>query len=169
MCRLSEWPADCLLLIADQLPKDRDLSALARTSQRIHSLLNPYLYRRAVQSRGATAALWWAIRIGSLTATRNALEAGADLDAKEDDYSAACVVSRALEARHSTRGIWSNRKYFGWKVNPRVVDSVLDEYHSLVLLLLDSGADIHERGRQGWTLLRLRDTHELSRGVRSLY
>ena len=28
MRHLSEWPADCLLLIADQLPKDRDLSAM---------------------------------------------------------------------------------------------------------------------------------------------
>lgn len=148
MRRLSEWPVDCLLLITDQLPKDRDLSALARTSQRLHSLLNPYLYRRVVRSRGATATLWWAIGIGSLTATRYALEAGADLDAKIDDFSAACVVSRALEARHRTRGIWSNRKYFGWKVDPRVVDSVHDEYRFLVLLLLDSGADIHDRSRQ---------------------
>ncbi|KAJ5690028.1 hypothetical protein N7462_004420 [Penicillium macrosclerotiorum] len=153
MSYLSECPADCLLLIADKIPKDRDLSALARTCLRIHSLLNPYLYRRAVQPRGPTPALWWAIRIGSLMATRYALEAGADFDAKEDDYSADCVVSRALGARHSTRGIWDSRKYFGWTVDPRAVDSLLDEYRCLILLLLDSGANIHGRSRQGWTPL----------------
>lgn len=153
MRHLSEWPADCLLLIAHQLPQDRDLSRLARSSRRMHSLFNPYLYRRAIQSRGATRGLWWAIRIGSLTAARYALEAGADLHAKEGDYSADCAVVRALEDRDRARNIWNNRMHFGWKVSPHVVDGLLDQYRRIILLLLDSGADIHERSRQGWTPL----------------
>ncbi|KAJ5974947.1 hypothetical protein N7481_008654 [Penicillium waksmanii] len=152
---LSHWPADCLLLIADQLSKYGSLSSLARTSKRMYLLLNPHLFRRAVKSRGATAALWWAIRIGNLTETRFALEAGAYLDAKEDEVSrhGYCVASEALKSRYHMSQLWNNRKYFGWKVDPRVVDSRLDDYRPLILLLLDSDADIHGRDGRGWMSL----------------
>lgn len=41
----SDLPGEVILLIADQLTSERDISSLARTSSAVYSLVNPYLYR----------------------------------------------------------------------------------------------------------------------------
>ncbi|KAA8914491.1 ankyrin repeat-containing domain protein [Sphaerosporella brunnea] len=48
---LQTLPAELLLLIAESIPDHSvsDLSALARSSQHLHTLLNPHLYRRAIR------------------------------------------------------------------------------------------------------------------------
>jgi len=86
MCLLVECPADCLLLIADHLPSERDLNAIARTNWRLYSIFNPYLYRHSIQHHGKTATLWWSIRRGEENTARLSLQAGADPNMKDNDY-----------------------------------------------------------------------------------
>ena len=79
---LSSLPTELLISISECLPSITDLSALARTSCRFYSLLNPRLYTRdASQDR---IALNWAATCDRKTTALKSILAGADVQSFTD-------------------------------------------------------------------------------------
>lgn len=93
---LEDLPNELLLSIADHLNVQRDLNAFARSSRRLYSHVNHFLYQRSAHT-GRTSALLWAVeRRREATAIR-ALDAGADVNIRESfwDKPAALHVACA--------------------------------------------------------------------------
>ncbi|KAK0713300.1 hypothetical protein B0T26DRAFT_781929 [Lasiosphaeria miniovina] len=76
---IATLPAEIILELPQHLESIHDLAALARTSARLHSLLNAELYRRDVAS-GLPVAPYWAAETGQLATIRHSHAAGARLD-----------------------------------------------------------------------------------------
>lgn len=78
---LCDLPPELHQCIADQLPSDKDLNALARTNKVLYRSLNAHLYLVDVL-RGHNAALLWAASHGHVSTARKALAAGADIKSR---------------------------------------------------------------------------------------
>ncbi|KAK3376463.1 hypothetical protein B0T24DRAFT_700056 [Lasiosphaeria ovina] len=76
---IATLPAEIILELPQHLDSIHDLAALARTSVRLHILLNAELYRRDVAS-GLPVAPYWAAETGQLATIRHSHAAGARLD-----------------------------------------------------------------------------------------
>ncbi|PGH12781.1 hypothetical protein AJ80_06605 [Polytolypa hystricis UAMH7299] len=122
---LSDLPVEILLSVGDNLPSVRHLNALVRTSRRLYEALNSYLYRRNVRYHDSSA-LGWAVRAGEKETARHALDAGANLHAKDK-----CSYHKE------------------WAQN----DVVCEEHDSLLLFLLERGANVNTTSQGGWTPL----------------
>ncbi|KAJ5774047.1 hypothetical protein N7457_008943 [Penicillium paradoxum] len=73
---LSDLPAELIDLVTEYIQEERYLNSLARTCQRLHLLLNPILYERAVRLSHAFPLVWAAQHDLEETA-RQASDAGA--------------------------------------------------------------------------------------------
>lgn len=77
-----------LILASGDLAEPRALSALASTCRRLHSLLNPLLYRRNAQEQHSSALIW-AAENGRVDTVNLCLSHGADINTalplKEED------------------------------------------------------------------------------------
>lgn len=71
-------PDDVLLVIAEQLENDRDISALCQTSRRSYCSLNTFLYRHNVR-RYHSWGMWRAIKLGCEEALLNFIAQGANV------------------------------------------------------------------------------------------
>ncbi|KGO68901.1 hypothetical protein PITC_077300 [Penicillium italicum] len=71
-------PNEVFLLIAENLPTDRDVSALMRTNHALYDLLVTYLYKRNMRSK--FPALFWCCRNGLLTPVKRMLSLKADVN-----------------------------------------------------------------------------------------
>jgi ankyrin repeat protein len=78
---LLQLPDELLLLIAQYLTSEKDISALALTNRFLYNFLNIHLYRFHVLQHGGGPALLWAAEHGQEGATRLLLEAGAGAQA----------------------------------------------------------------------------------------
>ncbi|KAJ5851029.1 hypothetical protein N7455_010885 [Penicillium solitum] len=66
---LNALPYEIVLLIAESLPTDRDVSALTRTTRAFYDLLVTYLYKRNMRSK--YPALFWCCRNGLMTPVKH--------------------------------------------------------------------------------------------------
>ncbi|KAL0465259.1 hypothetical protein QR685DRAFT_144910 [Neurospora intermedia] len=87
--RLPDLPTELIYLIAAHLPKACDLSALARTNQRLYCIINNILYTGAVKPGTDPQPLLWATRHGVPSTVDKAICAGA-----KPDYLFEFVLSR---------------------------------------------------------------------------
>ncbi|KAJ5359989.1 hypothetical protein N7517_009180 [Penicillium concentricum] len=85
MSQLASLPTD-LLLIAESLPNQQDLSAFVQTIQRTYIVLQLYLYKNNIKYHGSSALLW-AAEHGDTTLTKKMLDAGTSIRAF-DPFSA---------------------------------------------------------------------------------
>lgn len=76
---LDDLPIELLLSIADQLDRQSDINAFARSSRRLYGQINQYLYQRNVRA-GRMQALFWAAKCGREATAMKALDAGADVN-----------------------------------------------------------------------------------------
>ncbi|GFF43481.1 ankyrin-3 [Aspergillus udagawae] len=76
---LLRLPDDILLLLADNLSRERDVNALAQTSHRLYRPLNRFLYQYNIW-HSHCSALRWGVSVGCEGTVRNCLELGAPLD-----------------------------------------------------------------------------------------
>ncbi|KAL2815755.1 ankyrin repeat-containing domain protein [Aspergillus granulosus] len=141
MSSLAEWPAECLLLVADHL-EQRDLNALARTCHRLRSIINPYLYRRSIRDLGPHEVLWWAIEHTSLHTAEYCIEAGADISTEQYwlPYEDMAAIRRLKFRGCLATGVLSRMTEFLAKEANR--------YRAMFLLLLDRGADVNGRNEK---------------------
>lgn len=77
MAELLNIPRDVLFLIVDQLPRERDISSLCRTSRHVYGVVNPYLYRRQTRSL-LCEVLGWSVLHDRADTAEKLLAAGAD-------------------------------------------------------------------------------------------
>ncbi|KAK3185743.1 hypothetical protein K4F52_005608 [Lecanicillium sp. MT-2017a] len=127
-CILS-LPTEAILTIAHHLQRFKDISSLSRSHPRLHTILNPEIYRidaRAFDSR----ALFWAALHGSHEVAHKALQAGTDVDV----YCGSSGCARdwrdqAPEFHHDSTPLLIATTY---------------GHLNIVSLLLEAGAD------QGW-------------------
>ncbi|KAA8635574.1 hypothetical protein SMACR_09289 [Sordaria macrospora] len=87
--RLPDLPTELIYLIAGHLPRSCDLSALARTNQRLYCIINNILYTGAVKPGRDPQPLLWASRKGVPSTVDKAICAGA-----KPDYLFEFVLSR---------------------------------------------------------------------------
>jgi ankyrin repeat protein len=71
-------PNEMLLLVAQSLSCQKDISALSRTDWTLYHLLNTYLYEYNVQHHNASG-LAWVIKRGNCSLTKKFLDAGANI------------------------------------------------------------------------------------------
>ncbi|KKK19915.1 hypothetical protein AOCH_002521 [Aspergillus ochraceoroseus] len=81
--RLSSFPNEILLAIAEHLNTDQDLNALVRVCRQFYILLNYNLYQNHLK-RGGSQGLLWAAAHGRERTVRLFLEHGADLEYKSE-------------------------------------------------------------------------------------
>jgi hypothetical protein len=168
MPELSTIPAECLLVIADHIPKDQDLNSLAQTSRRSHSILNHYLYRRTVRSGDSKTTICEFIKTANIAAVRHWIKARGDVITLVDGDS---LLMQLIAARHFTRRCFYRlRNEACWELLPkrrmerlrlevqklRVQEAQrMKTYHAIAELLLDMGADIHDMTAAGQPLLHV--------------
>ncbi|KAL2120177.1 hypothetical protein VTJ04DRAFT_4203 [Mycothermus thermophilus] len=70
-------PTELLVFVINNLDLVEDVAALARTSRRLYSMANPYLYRRAAETGDARPLAWGAAK-GLMSTLKLALAAGID-------------------------------------------------------------------------------------------
>ncbi|KFY07593.1 hypothetical protein V492_07008 [Pseudogymnoascus sp. VKM F-4246] len=124
-------PLEIILLVADNLDKEKDISLLMRTSKRNYQLLLPFLYAHNLKKYGSRSALIWCVDHDNETGVKLFLELGAD----------------------ATKG--SNPYYPDSKLLPDVPVGPLHFAKSddMVRLLLDAGADVNDSPHQWGTPL----------------
>ncbi|KAL3492427.1 ankyrin repeat-containing domain protein [Aspergillus germanicus] len=168
MPELSTIPAECLLVIADHIPKDQDLNSLAQTSRRSHAILNHYLYRRTVRSGDPKTTICTFIKTANIGALRHWIKARGDVNTLVDGDS---LLMQLIAGRHFTRRYFDRLRNEGcWKLLPkRRTDRLRVEveklrvqetqrmktYYAIAELLLNTGADIHEPTTAGQPLLHV--------------
>ncbi|RDW78859.1 ankyrin repeat domain-containing protein [Aspergillus mulundensis] len=81
-----EFPTEIVLLVAESIPLERDLSSLTRTNRRLHSLLSTILLKNNMQNSDSSS-LYWAARNGKLVHVQRMVELGADVSATADGLS----------------------------------------------------------------------------------
>ncbi|OJJ94827.1 hypothetical protein ASPACDRAFT_127998 [Aspergillus aculeatus ATCC 16872] len=74
-----DLPPELILMVANHLTKRSDINALARANRRLHSIVNPYLYRQNARQQ-KSSALVWAARRGVPGTARHSIAAGADVN-----------------------------------------------------------------------------------------
>lgn len=92
-----DLPGEILLGIASFLFRESDINDLAKTSTRLHSLLNPALYKFNV-THSKSSALLWAASEGQDTTARLCIQQGADPNIT--DPMNATPLSLAVNHRH---------------------------------------------------------------------
>jgi ankyrin repeat protein len=151
---LDGLPAEILLYVANILKSESDINAFARVNRRLHNVLNSYLYSHNVQC-GGSSALWWAVRHGEKKTAQNSLSEGADIHAtNEKSYHRETPFYEAVRNRHNLSR-WSVTKVVDNKTvnREKLYPTTLQDHDAVILLLIENGADINFRSRQGWRAL----------------
>ncbi len=90
---LLDFPNDILLLVADEVETESDLSSLIKTCRCLYGLLSDKLHRDNVRYCNSSA-LFWGMRRNRFDTMQRMLDVGADIDSTEDGqtllYHAAC-------------------------------------------------------------------------------
>lgn len=90
---LLNFPNDIVLLVADEVDTESDLSALTETCRHLYGLLSDKLHRDNIRYRNSSA-LFWGMRHNRFDTMQRMLDVGADIDSTEDGqtllYHAAC-------------------------------------------------------------------------------
>lgn len=123
---LLDFPNELLLMVAENLPDVKSLSALILTNRRLASLLTPLLHSRATEDKDGIPALLWAAWRGHEPLVRLLLDQGVDIDMHHGEDR--------KTALH--KAVWY-------------------EHLDVLRVLLDKGANIHARASHGYTVLHL--------------
>ncbi|KAK3400766.1 hypothetical protein B0T20DRAFT_152837 [Sordaria brevicollis] len=99
--QLPELPTELIHIIASYLPRPCDLSALARTNQRLYCIINKILYTQAVKPGSDPQPLLWAARNGVPVTLDKAICAGAKANhpfefvLSRKAWELVCILERA--------------------------------------------------------------------------
>ncbi|KAL4928790.1 ankyrin repeat domain-containing protein [Aspergillus undulatus] len=100
-------PNDILLLIAEEVEAERDLSSFTLVKKRLYYLFSDVLHRHNIQYSNSSA-LFWAIRNDRLDTVDRMLNLGADVEAKENGltplFVAVCDGNTAIVKLLLARG-----------------------------------------------------------------
>jgi ankyrin repeat protein len=146
---LLDLPAELLLQVADCCESITHLNSFVRSSRQLHHALNPYLYRRAVQSNISYRALQWALQCAEKSTIIHLLGANADIHDLDSVGTAfhQLISCNTYEYRYRERSL-------GKRTKARI---------EIIRLLVDSGVDINARDGMDRTPLWLatlqRDEH----------
>ncbi|KAK2803692.1 hypothetical protein FQN50_006910 [Emmonsiellopsis sp. PD_5] len=153
---LDDLPVEMVLSIADQLDSQSDINSLSRINRRFNTILTPCLYRYNVRYC-KSAALYWAVTALNLETAKQALDAGADVNApgptplgRLNAFHLA-VRSRQDIKRRLMKKIKRESEY---DYRKRVGKSPCKAHDSMVKLLLERGADINSI-LHGWSALAI--------------
>lgn len=87
------FPNDILLLVADEVETESDLSSLTKTCRHLYGLLSDKLHRDNIRYHNSSA-LFWGMRHSRFDTMQRMLDVGADIDSTEEGqtllYHAAC-------------------------------------------------------------------------------
>ncbi|PYI23936.1 hypothetical protein BO99DRAFT_309755, partial [Aspergillus violaceofuscus CBS 115571] len=70
-----DLPPELILMVANHLAQRKDINALSKVSRRLHSIVNPYLYRQNARHH-KSSALVWAARRGVAGTAQHSIHAG---------------------------------------------------------------------------------------------
>ncbi|KAF9885160.1 hypothetical protein FE257_000686 [Aspergillus nanangensis] len=136
---LTNLPVEILFLIAYHTRSYSAISALTRSTRRLHDVLNPYLYRLNVRQADGGYALCWAARYGNSATLRLALENRSGLVSSRPLLIAArfghCEIVRNLLAVGDA-GLQSRDN----EGNTALVRAIAAGHEEMVKILLDAGA-----------------------------
>ncbi|KAL1836132.1 hypothetical protein VTJ49DRAFT_5543 [Mycothermus thermophilus] len=116
---LHALPTELLLFVINNLTRVQDVASLARTSRRLYSMCNPYLYRRAAETNDARPLAWAANR-GLVSTLKLALAAGLDPnyefveDISYQEWTAVATAAREAAAAGREKQPWGM-----WEFNNR--------------------------------------------------
>ncbi|KAL4883188.1 ankyrin repeat-containing domain protein [Aspergillus karnatakaensis] len=79
-------PNDILLLIAEQIPSQADISSFTKLNRRLYCTTSDLLHRNNIKSFNSSA-LVWAVKNNRIDVAERMLDLGADVDIREDDKS----------------------------------------------------------------------------------
>ncbi|KAK2791579.1 hypothetical protein FQN52_004770 [Onygenales sp. PD_12] len=163
---LDDLPTEMVLSIADQLDSQRDINSLSQINRRFNNILTPYLYRYNVRYC-ESSALSWAVTALNLETAKQALDAGADVNApgRTRFFGRLSAFHLAAESRRNIkrRSIKMKKGESQGNYDKRVGKAPCKANDSMLKLLLERGADINSISMYGWSALavavRQRDPH----------
>ncbi|KAL4961525.1 ankyrin repeat domain-containing protein [Aspergillus stella-maris] len=132
-------PCELLIIIAKVIKSEKDLNAYGRSCRLLYNLTIDHLYLNNVKEHGSFA-LFWAAENGMIETVRKCLAQGADVDLRAPATS-------------------------DWATAPTMMGSALCfaiayGHKSIVLFLLDNGADVNLRDGYYRTSLRFANGRE---------
>lgn len=157
---LLELPQELLLLIADNLPHERDILALTKTCQSLHDRLIRYLYRRNLTA--GASALFWCAEHGFAAGVKRMLLLEADPDMKDKDgytplrLAAKCGLELMKRMRQASFGEAAWRGQVVTVHHGRSRGSFADTpqgYEQVAIALIVHGADPDQLHYDGGTPL----------------
>ncbi|KAF8540473.1 ankyrin repeat-containing domain protein [Trichophaea hybrida] len=163
-------PTEILTIIAEGLPKPRDLNALVRTSRKLHLILNPGLYKLGISlpsNYGQISVLRWAVKASRISTINLLLENGQDIHEEFiDSHSISSNGPTALHAAVCDDDEPLVRFLLQHGANPGNVGEVYDNTTALhlaachghtamiqILLEWGKGANIEMKDSNGYTPL----------------
>ncbi|KAL2827921.1 ankyrin repeat-containing domain protein [Aspergillus pseudoustus] len=155
MLQLLDIPPECILDIADQLRKDSDVGSFALTNKYLYSILNRYLYRRAVRfpTRTRRGRLYYSIHTRNLNAVQHWIDAGVDLNARAVEPGSFTPLVQAVEARTGwllPKHVCAAPEKYGNQY-VRMAIKAVEDLRAICELLLANGAKVDRRSVHGWT------------------
>ncbi len=113
MASLATLPTELVVFVLENFDTLHDLASLARLDRRLYNIVNPILYKEAVD-RGSTLPLAWAAQCGVPGTLFKALEAGIDPNFSFVDnqtreaWNKARAATQASEIQHEDPEPWSS-------------------------------------------------------------
>ncbi|KAJ5604880.1 ankyrin 2-3/unc44 [Penicillium lagena] len=149
---LLNLPNELLFAIAKELPREKSVSALARTNRFLFSALNDYLYAHNVRHHNASA-LYWAAKNGNTVTAANSITNGADVNAQKSQ-----AVALALRGKQLKMTCFLLAKGADPNCTDNSGESLLWSASHIRLMgfvqaLLNNGTDPNIRNNQGETVL----------------
>ncbi|KAL2870544.1 ankyrin repeat domain-containing protein [Aspergillus lucknowensis] len=143
-------PNDVLLLIAEAVDAQADLSRLTRTNRDLYCLLSDFLYRNNIRKFGSSA-MFWAAEEGRIDTMRRMLDLGASLDDTTEfttplelaAFSGQEEMVKFLLDRGATYGFWRCRPW------TPLCAAAVEGHTGVVKILLERDCAARKSHREG--------------------